>query len=101
MSDTPIGRQINGIAPEDGWKRTFLVNIRTVLIVGLTWIVTLAVQWGLFSARMDENTRRIRDLEAQHFVPGDQTVTKDQFNQFREDILQRLIRMEGKLDQIR
>lgn len=76
------------------------MNVRTIVIVGLTWIITLAVQWGLFSARMDENARRIRDLEEQHFVPGDQAVTKDQFMQFREDILSRLIRIEGKLDRI-
>lgn len=64
-----------------------------IAVAVVTCVVTSAVQWGLYSARTDENSRRIEALELQ-------LVPRGEFEELRGDLRDRMVRIENKLDRI-
>lgn len=74
--------------------------ISSFLAVLVVWLLTAGVIYGTMRTEIDNAKQRIRDLEEQHFVPGNQSVTKDQFLEFEKGVLNRLDSIDRKLDRI-
>lgn len=67
------------------------VHLGALLIV---YFLTIGAIYGALRSQIDENSRRVKDLE-------DQGIKRDQFNQMREDLIRRLDRIESKVDRMR
>lgn len=65
-----------------------------VLLVVISFAVSALIEYGVFSEKIADQERRISYLESQHYVPGVNVVTHDQFDEFRSDILRSLGRIE-------
>ena len=75
-----------------GESRAPSLNIQSLIIWAVMLAVSTAIQWGLLSARTDENARRIATLETQ-------TVRRDEFDDMRTELRERLVRIEAKVDE--
>jgi Flp pilus assembly protein TadB len=69
---------------------------QTAVIVAITWAMATAVQWGLQTARTDENSRRIAAVE----MAQSQMVSRAEFDDLRADLRDRMVRIERKLDDL-
>lgn len=80
--------------PEQNGGRVFVVKSWQVVLTLLSWLVLSVVQFVTVRAETEQNTREIQEIKRDH-------VTKDRFDELKEDILRRLQRIEDKLDRER
>lgn len=75
------------------------VHVLTIIVSTLTiWLLTAGMLYGVMRTHIEDLQRRTQDLENQHFIPGSQGVSKDQFLEFEKHIMDRLDRIDRKLD---
>lgn len=67
---------------------------QTVLIVIATWLVSIAVNWGVIQERQADMTRR-QDAADRAIS---QQLPREEFDSWRDEMNRRLARMEEKLD---
>lgn len=79
-----------GNSEANGGKVLMVKNWQVILTL-IAWLVLSVAQFVTVRTQADETARRVKDLE-------EQTVKDGQFKEFREDIIRRLDRIEGKVD---
>jgi hypothetical protein len=65
-----------------------------VILTLIAWLVLSVLQFAAVRAETSQNTRDIEEMKRDH-------VSKDRFDELKEDILRRLQRIEDKLDRDR
>jgi hypothetical protein len=71
----------------EGQRKERSGTIVHVILVVISFAASALIEYGIFSEKMAEQDRRITYLESQHFIPGPNVVTHDQFDQFQKDLL--------------
>lgn len=69
-----------------------------IVAVLALWIFSLGAVYATVKFQIEDHERRLQKLEDAHFIPGNQGVSRDQFDQMKEDLMRRLAKMEDKLD---
>lgn len=72
-------------------------NASVLVHIGLvvaSFMASAFIEYGYFSAKEAELERRITVLEDDHFVPGNNAVTKDQFDEFQKNVYRELGQIE-------
>ncbi len=64
------------------------------ILTVLGWLVLAALQFAYVQAQTQQNAKDIERIKAEH-------VTRERFDELKEDILRRLQRIEDKLDRDR
>lgn len=80
-------------ADENGGKVITVKNWHVALTL-LSWLVLSVIQFTIVRAETQQNTRDIDQIKKE-------AVSKDRFEELKEDILRRLQRIEDKLDRDR
>jgi len=62
-----------------------------LIIALVVYLLTIGTIYGTMRSQLDENNRRLKELE-------DKALVRDQFNEFRDDVLDRLKRIEANQD---
>jgi hypothetical protein len=60
----------------------------------IVYFLTIGAIYGTLRGQIDENARRVKDLE-------EKSIQRGQFNELREDLIRRLDRIESKVDRTR
>jgi hypothetical protein len=74
--------------------RVFVVKNWHAVLVLLGWLVLTVAQFVAVRAETSQNSKDIEEMKRDH-------VTRDRFDELKEDILRRLQRIEDKLDRDR
>lgn len=67
-------------------------------VVGVLWLLSLGFIYGTTKFQLEDHERRIQKMEDAHYIPGPQGVSRDQFDQMKEDLMRRLGKIEDKMD---
>lgn len=78
----------------NGIGRVLVVKNWHVVLTLILWAGTMVAGWATLRADTSQNSRDIEQMKRD-------TVSKDRFEQLKEDILRRLQRIEEKLDRDR
>lgn len=81
---------------ETNGKTPGIVQVKNwhVILTLLAWLILSVAQFVAVSKTTEQNTRDIEEMKRDH-------VSKDRFDELKEDILRRLQRIEDKLDRDR
>lgn len=79
---------------ESNGQRGFVVKNWSVVLTLIAWLVISVVQYATLSAQAAQNARDIEAVKRE-------SVTRERFDELKEDILRRLQRIEDKLDRDR
>jgi hypothetical protein len=71
------------------WKSWVMVGI-----VLITWVVAASVQWGLASGHAQDTDRRVGVLESEM----ERKIDRAEYDARQNDIIERLTRIENKID---